>query len=75
MILSKKRGFRFDDLTTLTAVASAACDSAKAEVILTDTLNSLGTCSSCGPSPYGTVTVTQASAGTRLGIHGNLGCR
>jgi hypothetical protein len=37
-------------LAKLTTVAGAACDSAKAEVILTDTLNSLGTCSSCGPS-------------------------
>ena len=52
--------------------ASGASKPAKASVVtadpvtLTDTLNSVGTCSNCGPTPYGTVTVTQVSFGANL---------
>jgi PEP-CTERM motif len=58
-------------MATLGVAASGACDPAKAIVVtapvtLTDTLNSVGTCGNCGPAPYGTVTVTQASFGANL---------
>jgi hypothetical protein len=39
---------------------------ALAPTTLTDTLNSVGTCSNCGPSPYGMVTITQTAPGADL---------
>jgi hypothetical protein len=46
--------------------AIAAIAPAHAGVMLTDTLNNLGTCDSCGTGPAGTVTVAQDSPGSVL---------
>ncbi len=70
MILSKNV---VAGLAALAAVTGGACSSAKAEVILTDTLNSMGTCNTCGSGPYGTVTVTQANPGDNLVFTVTLG--
>ena len=54
----------------LGAAAVGFCGPANAVVVanptpvtLTDTLNSVGTCSTCGSGPFGTVTITQAAPG------------
>jgi hypothetical protein len=52
---------------TLTAAATLVCGSARATpVTLTDTLNSAGTCNTCGSPPFGTITITQAAPGDEL---------
>jgi hypothetical protein len=57
----------------LAASAATVCDPAKAIVVvtptpvtLTDTLNSAGTCGTCGSPPFGTVTISQAAPGDAL---------
>jgi hypothetical protein len=55
------------------AASLAVCSQAQAVVALppvpitlTDTLNSPGTCGTCGSGPFGTVTITQAAPGLAL---------
>jgi hypothetical protein len=54
-------------VTAAILATATVCGSAKAEpVTLTDTLNSAGTCNTCGSPPFGTVTLTQAAPGDDL---------